>query len=104
MLKYNPTWRHAGGTGIHREWNVDVAAAGFANPETFGFEVDIDYTPEAWRGGRMRTCNGVGASPPDAIVADFDRALGCLLAERFPQDPPTVPHRVWALVARAPDR
>jgi ubiquinone/menaquinone biosynthesis C-methylase UbiE len=35
-------------------------------------------------------------------VANFDLALGRALAERFPDEPLAVPHRVWALIARAP--
>jgi hypothetical protein len=35
-------------------------------------------------------------------VAEFDAALGRLLAERFPQEKLPVPHRVFAIVAGAP--
>jgi hypothetical protein len=36
------------------------------------------------------------------VVADFDAALARVLAERFPGESLAVPHRVWALIARAP--
>jgi SAM-dependent methyltransferase len=101
ILQYNPRWTMAGGTGIHGEWTVEVAVADFEQIETFSFDVTIPFTHEAWR-GRMRTCNAIGASLPDASVADFDRALAQLLTERFPQEPIFVPHRTWALVARTP--
>lgn len=101
VLRYNPGWTMAGGTGIHPEWTIDAAGGGFVGLETFSFDIEVAYTHEAWR-GRMRTCNGVGASLPEATVADFDAALGRLLAERYPAEPLLVPHRVWALVARAP--
>jgi SAM-dependent methyltransferase len=101
VLRYNPGWMMAGGTGIHGEWTVEVAVAGFERIETFSFDVTIPFTHEAWR-GRMRTCNAIGASLPDESVADFDRALANILAEEFPEEPIFVPHRTWALVARAP--
>jgi len=50
----------------------------------------------------MRSCNGIGASLPDPAVAKFDAELARLLARRFPDAPLSIPHRVWALIARAP--
>jgi SAM-dependent methyltransferase len=101
VLRFNPAWAMAGGTGIHPAWTTDAATAGFTDLETFSFDVTVEYTHEAWR-GRMRTCNGVGATLPDRTVAEFDAALRRLLAERFPTDPLLVPHRIWALISRAP--
>lgn len=101
ILQYNQRWSMAGGTGIYGEWTVEVAAAGFERIETFSFDVTIPFTHEQWR-GRMRTCNAIGASLPEATVADFDQALAQLLAEQFPDEPICVAHRSWALVARAP--
>lgn len=99
ILEHNPSWTMAGGTGIHADWTLDTAAAGFTNLETFSFDVDVAYSHEAWR-GRMRSCNGVGASLSEPGVANFDAALARLLARRFPDEPLAVPHRVWALIAR----
>jgi SAM-dependent methyltransferase len=101
VLEHNPSWAMAGGTGIHADWTLDTAGAGFMALETFSFDADVLYSHEAWR-GRMRTCNAVGASLPEREVANFDDALGRVLAERFPDEPLEVPHRVWALIARAP--
>lgn len=101
VLERNPGWDMAGGTGIHGEWAVDVGEAGLVDVETFSFDTDVPYTHEQWR-GRMRTCNGVGASLSDAAVEGFDAALARLLAERFPEQPLAIPHRIWALVARTP--
>ena len=101
ILKHNPSWTMAGGTGIHADWTLDAASAGFTGLETFSFDVDIPYSHEAWR-GRMRTCNGIGATLPGPVVADFDNALARMLASTFPQEPLAVPHRVWALIARSP--
>jgi SAM-dependent methyltransferase len=101
ILEHNPSWTMAGGTGIHADWTFDAANAGLLGIETFSFDIEIPYAHEGWR-GRMRSCNGVGASLSEPAVGDFDVALARLLAERFPGEPLAVPHRVWALIARAP--
>jgi SAM-dependent methyltransferase len=98
ILKYNPSWAMAGGTWNDAEWTAVLGRAGFG-VEAFGFDVDVPFTHDAWR-GRMRSSNGVGASLSDAEVAAFDAELARLLRERFPEEPLVVPHRVWALVAR----
>ncbi|MPZ85261.1 MAG: methyltransferase domain-containing protein [Actinophytocola sp.] len=98
VLTYNPGWPMAGGgAGIHAEWAA--GPAGFDDLEKVGFDIDVAFTHEAWR-GRMRSSNGVGASLPPAEVAAFDADLARLLRERFPQEPLMVPHRISALVAR----
>ncbi len=101
ILEHNRSWAMAGGTGIHADWTLDVAGAGLTAIETFSFDLDVPYTHEAWR-GRMRSCNGVGATLPALAVADFDAALAQLLATRFSDELLAVPHRVRALIARAP--
>jgi SAM-dependent methyltransferase len=101
ILERNPAWSKVGETGIYPAWTVDAAGAGFVGLETFSFDLIIPYSHQAWR-GRMRTSSGVGASLPDPVVADFDAALAHVLAERFPSEPLAIPHRVWALIARAP--
>jgi SAM-dependent methyltransferase len=98
---HNPNWKLGGGTGIHPEELTDVALAGFHDIETFSFDVSVPYTHEAWR-GRIRASAGVGASLPPDGVARFNADLAKLLGERFRQEPLAVPHRVWALVCRAP--
>lgn len=98
VLRYNPGWSMAGSPGTHDEWAADLT--GFTDPETFHFDVDVEYTHAAWR-GRMRSSNGVGASLPDEAVAAFDADLARLLRERFPGDPLPVPHRVFAMIARS---
>jgi hypothetical protein len=44
----------------------------------------------------------VGATLPEDEVLAFDQELASLLAARFPQRDLQVPHRVFAVVARAP--
>lgn len=99
VLAYNPTWHMAGGDGTHPEWTVELERSGFAELTMFSFDVDVPFTHAAWR-GRMRSCNGVGASLPDKEVAAFDADLARLLRERFREEPMMVPHRIWALVGR----
>jgi SAM-dependent methyltransferase len=99
VLSYHPNWPMAGGTSIRAEWAGELGSAGFDGVRTFGFDVVVPFTHEAWR-GRMRTSNGVGASLSEADVAAFDADLTQLLTERFPQEPLMVPHRIRALVAR----
>lgn len=101
ILRHNPHWSMAGSSGMYPAWSLDAAGAGFADIETFSFDLVIPFTHQGWR-GRMRSCNGVGASLPPASVAAFDEALAQLLADRFPREPLVIPHRWWALVARAP--
>lgn len=98
VLAHNPGWPMAGSPGTHDEWAADLT--GFADLETFGFDVDVPYTHTAWR-GRMRSSNGVGASLPAGAVAAFDADLAALLRERFPGEPLRVPHRVFAMVAHS---
>lgn len=100
ILRHNPAWSMAGSSGMYPAWSLDAAGAGFSAIETFSFDLTIPYSHAAWR-GRMRSCNGVGASLPPASVAAFDADLGRLLADRYPDQPLRVPHRWWALVARA---
>lgn len=101
ILRHNPDWAMAGGTGIYPQWPGDMAAAGFAGIETFSFDVTARYTHDGWR-GRIRASAGVAASLSEAGVADFDAAHAAALATAFPGDPLEVPHRVWAAVGRLP--
>jgi len=99
--KHNPKWKFGGGLGIYPQWPRDMAIAGFENIETFSFDIDAIYTHEAWR-GRIRASAGVGASlAPEAVVA-FDDELRAILAERWPEDPMRVMHRVFAAIGVAP--
>lgn len=100
VLTYNPDWPMANSIETPPEWTHELEAAGFGDVEDFSFEITVEFTHEQWR-GRMRSCNGVAASLPDAAVAAFDDDLARLLRERFPEDPLAVPHRIRGLVARA---
>jgi SAM-dependent methyltransferase len=101
IMGYNPTWSMGNGTGLYPAWLRDAATAGFQGIETFSFDLPISYTHEAWR-GRIRASAGVAASlDPDHVTA-FDDELQSILIARFPSEPLLVPHRVFAVIARAP--
>jgi len=100
--KHNPKWKLGGGMGIHPRCLADMALAGFRYLKTFSFDLDVPYSHEAWR-GRIRANAGVGASLSPEGVAAFDRDLEKLLAEKFPREPLTVLHRVFAAIGRAPE-
>jgi SAM-dependent methyltransferase len=98
---HNPSWTFGGGLGVHPRWLRDLGDAGFCKLETFSYDVVVSYTHEGWR-GRIRASAGVGASLPEDKVRDFDEALAHLLVTRYPAEPLEIPHRVFAVVARAP--
>lgn len=97
---HNRAWKYAGGIGIHPAWLSDLARAGFREIESFSYDLDVPYTPEAWR-GRIRASAGVGASLAPDQVECFDHELRALLAREFPGEVLAVPHRVFAVVARS---
>jgi SAM-dependent methyltransferase len=102
ILEHNPSWRGAGGFGMYPPWTRDVYEAGFREIQTFSFDIDVPYSHEAWC-GRIRASAGVAASLPPEEVARFDEHHATMLKEQFPADPLSVPHRVWALIAEAPN-
>lgn len=101
IMRYNPGWRAGGGTGLHGHNLPDLTVTGFRDIETASFDIDQPYSHEAWR-GRIRASAGVKATLDEAGVVRFDADHAALLAERFPQDPLLVPHRVFWAIARKP--
>ena len=96
---YSPDWGLGRGTGLYPHWLAGMSGAGFGGIETASFDVAQPYSHEGWR-GRIRASAPVKASLDAAAVARFDADLATLLAERFPQDPLAVPHRVWWAAGR----
>ena len=97
---HNPDWNMGGGFGMHPQWLRDLGEAGLQNIETFSYDVDVPYTPEAWR-GRIRACAGVGGSMSNEKVRNFDQELAELLDQRFSDVILQVPHRMFAVIAHA---
>ena len=96
---HNPQWRMGGGNGFHPGSVPHLHAAGFREFETFSYDLDVPYAPEAWR-GRIRASAGIGASLDPARVRAFDAELARVLSESFPGDVLQVPHRVFAVIGR----
>jgi hypothetical protein len=101
ILEHNPAWSGASGTGIHGDNLADLSFAGFRQIETFSFDLAIPYSHEGWR-GRVRASAGVGASLAAPAVARFDAEHARLLAERFPEQPMPILHRIWVALATKP--
>ena len=98
---HNPAWKLGGGVGIYPAWFSDLARAGFLGIESFSYDLEVPYTPKAWR-GRIRASAGVGASLAPEQVGSFDRDLQALLDREFPGEVLAVPHRIFAVLARSP--
>lgn len=96
ILRHNPAWTMGGGTGLYPGWFADLAGAGFDGIESFSFDHRQSYSHEAWR-GRIQASAAIKASLKDGEVAQFDMELADLLVTGFPEDPLTVPHRIWAV-------
>ena len=99
ILKYSPLWKGSGGNGFYPQWLIHLGDAGFTDLETFSFDINAQYSHEAWR-GRIRASAGVGASLSDEKVREFDADLAEILHEKFPDDPLQIPHRVFAVIGR----
>jgi SAM-dependent methyltransferase len=89
------------GTGVYPQWLVDLQSAGFVGIETFSFDVEVPYSHEGWV-GRVRASAAIAATLDSDGVRAFSEELAAALAEDFPENPLTIPHRVWAVTARAP--
>ena len=101
IAEFNPALAVDDAFGMYPAWTAPVAAAGFAEIETFSFDVEVRYRQRDWRALVQESEAVAEALPVDAAVA-LDDALGARLARDFPADPLVVAHRVWALVARRP--
>jgi SAM-dependent methyltransferase len=100
ILRYTPSWPFADRAGLYPQWLVDLQTAGFTGIETFSFDVQVPYSHEAWV-GRVRASAPIAGTLDAEGVRACSRELTAMLRERFPEDPIAVPHRVWAVIARA---
>lgn len=100
ILRYNAGWDKGGESGVRERQVSDLDRGGFRDVESFSYVEPVSFTHEAWR-GRMRSCNGVGASLEPIRVEAFDGELATLLEAWFPGDL-IVPHRVFVATGRAP--
>lgn len=93
-----PTATTVGHHGVYPTFLDHLGDAGFAQLEWFGYDVVARYAHGGWL-GRMRASAGVSTMTPAAQAA-FAADLAAALADL--PDPVGVPHRVFALVGRAP--
>ena len=101
ILEFNPEWTLSGGDGFHPEYARGLAGAGLELVAVEGFDHPAIYEHGDWR-GRIRASAGVGASLCEEEVRRFDGELARVLGRDFPDDPLSVPHRVFLAVARVP--
>ncbi len=99
IMQYNSDWHFGGGLGMYPQYLPVLSEAGIQNLQTFSYDLDVAYTPEAWR-GRIRASAGVAALDADSANR-FDADLLALLSTRFPSSVLAVPHRVFAIVAQS---
>ena len=85
--------------GARDQYNGDYA--GFQNIETFSYGIRASYSHEAWR-GRIRACAGVGGTLPPDKTAECDMEIKAMMEQRFPEDPLSIRHRIFAVIAKAP--
>lgn len=93
---HNPRWRLGRTTGFYPQWASDLSLAGFARLAFAGFDHEAVYARADWL-GRIRASGGVGGAMAAEAVARFDAEHAALLDARFPVEPLTVPHRVFAI-------
>ena len=99
--KYNPNWRGGGGRGLYPRWLTDLGQAGYRNIRTWSYDEWPSYSHAAWC-GRVRASAGIAASlAPDAVAA-FDAEHAAMLGRDFPDDPFSVHHRVFCVLATPP--
>lgn len=100
ILHYTPSWPFANRAGLYPQWLVDLQTAGFTEIETFSFDMTVSYSHEAWV-GRVRASAPIAGTLDAEGVRACSHELTATLHERFAEDPLAVPHRVWAVTARA---
>jgi SAM-dependent methyltransferase len=86
-------------TFLFPNWLGDLGEAGFVDFEAFAFTTPLRYTHDGWI-GRMRANGRVGPAMDAETIVRWEAELRRRLAERYPDEPLIVPHRIFALVAR----
>ena len=99
--QHNPQWHMGGRDGFWNQWLPDLQAEGFQHLETFSYDLDVPYSHEGWC-GRIRASAGVTALEADQ-AARFEAEHRALLAQSFLREPLAVPHRIFAIIAKAPE-
>jgi len=100
ILSHNPAWKHADFDGLYPQRVDALAVGGLEFVEQFCYDYWQPMTHEEWR-GRIRTCSGVGSGQmSEEEVARYDGDLAEMLRREHPDEPLSIRHRVWAVIAR----
>jgi len=91
---YNPDWNATRGNGVYPLWLRDMGDAGFTSIQSFSYDEPALYSHEGWV-HRIEASAGIAMLDKEKREA-FKSELATLLAKDFPDDPLTVPHRVFA--------
>ena len=92
----NPEWDMGGGVGIYAEWFRHLSEGGFEDIQGYSYDEDVHYSHEGWR-GRIRASAGVGGSMKPEMIEEFDQRHAELLLREFPEEPLSIPHRVFVV-------
>lgn len=98
---HNPAWDLGGIRDPGPEALADLQSAGFAEENSFTFDIDVIYDRNSWR-RRIGASAGIVNLDKEAREA-FDFQLATEMDEQFPGEEVVAPHRVWGLVAVAPE-
>lgn len=92
----NPEWDMDGGIGIYPQWFNHLSKGGFGDIQSYSYDESVLYTHEAWR-GRVRASAGISGCLAPGKVYEFDEKHRRMLSEKFPDDPLSIPHRVFVV-------
>jgi ubiquinone/menaquinone biosynthesis C-methylase UbiE len=101
IIKYNPRWKGAHGTGFYPHWTTQLANAGFTDIETYTFDTIAAYNHESWR-GRIRASAGISGTLSVEEVGRFDEEHKTSLEKDFPNKELGILHRCFTLTAKPP--
>jgi SAM-dependent methyltransferase len=93
ILKHNPGWSSAGNNGISQEQIWQLTCSQFEGIESYSHDQMLGFTHEDWR-GRLRACNGVGASLSPEEIKGVDQDFQVRLERDFPGEI-SVLHRIF---------
>jgi len=95
IVSYCPDWKGARGNGVYPLWFRDLGDAGFVGIQSFSYDEPAIYSRESWV-HRIEASAGIAMLDEDDRTR-FKAELRALLTKKFPDDPLTVPHRVFAV-------
>jgi SAM-dependent methyltransferase len=92
----NPGWIFGDGIGIYPDWFRHLIEGEFTGIKSYSYDESVTYSHEGWR-GRIRASAGVKGSLSPEKVVQFDQKHEKVLKENFPNDPLSIPHRIFVI-------